>query len=134
MYADSLNVSAKPPKDKLQLFLWWLESLNPKNVGFQLISADFAMPCQCDSSSCGVVLSTMAQIRLDYEPWSVETHHCEHIEWVSRIYNAVGAYPDTQEVDVSIFHSLRLSTTRLEFCSERGYALLTGRSDQHPRG
>jgi hypothetical protein len=91
MYQDSLDPSSSHlPSSALLALQWWLETLLP-NITFSAAKADFMVPHQHDSHSCGIiVLSVISTNLLSHECWSQERADFFRLRWflnLSRCYH-----------------------------------------------
>jgi hypothetical protein len=85
-YGDSLHPNTSPPEEVADLLRWWLKTLRPQILHFDLVPSNFAMPQQADGHSCGViVLCVLANILLGYDSWTQATASCERMEWFLRL-------------------------------------------------
>jgi Ulp1 family protease len=83
VYADSLY--GLPPIDELALVQWWLKSLLSISEDFSVIEPDFVCPRQQDGHSCGIIiLSILASVLLQYEPWIPAHAQAHRMEWFLR--------------------------------------------------
>ncbi|KDR66292.1 hypothetical protein GALMADRAFT_283972, partial [Galerina marginata CBS 339.88] len=120
-YADSLTSHATPPQSTLNVLEWWINQVSPSSSrqpkSFRLIEASFAMAHQQDSFSCGiVVLSTLATILLNYNPWTPETYSAERMEWFLRLSEYLADTEDSGDAanDIGYSHTApKLSNTIL---------------------
>lgn len=104
-YMDSLNPSAAPPAEMLDLLTWYLDSILPESAPntFSFVPLPFSMPRQRDGHSCGVaLLSTLAHIHLGYSPWLYDMAVAERMRWFIRLadglLSASGDGPDDNDV------------------------------------
>ncbi|KAJ7355749.1 hypothetical protein DFH08DRAFT_772956 [Mycena albidolilacea] len=94
-YADSLY--GLPPMEEIALVQWWLKSLLSISEDFSVIEPDFECPRQQDGHSCGIiVLSTLASLLLNYDPWTPELAQSQRMEWFLRLSETSA---DTEEDD-----------------------------------
>lgn len=100
-YMDSLNPSATPSAEMLDLISWYLDSILPASAPhtFSSVPLPFSMPRQRDGHSCGVaVLSMLAHIHLGYPPWLPEIAPAERMRWFIRFTDGLlGASEDEPE-------------------------------------
>ncbi|KAJ6580890.1 hypothetical protein B0H19DRAFT_1112801 [Mycena capillaripes] len=94
-YADSLY--GLPPVEEISLVQWWLKSLLSISEDFSVIEPDFEYPRQRDGHSCGIiVLSTLASLLLNYDPWTPEFAQSQRMEWFLRLSET---FADAEEDD-----------------------------------
>jgi Ulp1 family protease len=94
VYADSLY--GLPPMEEISLVQWWLKSLLSIAEDFSVIKPDFKCPRQQDGHSCGViVLSTLASLLLNYDPWTPMLAESQRMEWFLRLSET---FADAEEV------------------------------------
>jgi Ulp1 family protease len=91
-YSDSRSPSAKLNTGVFDTVQWWLHELRPDLRSNQLerSDAEYNMPTQTDSNSCGVVvLSTLAAHLFGYEPWTQESYASHRMMWFLRLSEAM---------------------------------------------
>jgi hypothetical protein len=88
-YYDSLSPHAHPPHETLDLILWWLASLLPKETQpFPSHPAPWplALPRQYDGFSCGViVLNILGNILIGDQLWTPREGAAHRMEWFLRL-------------------------------------------------
>jgi len=112
-YADSLNTNPTPPTATTSILEWWIDQVLPPSSSrrpFRIVHANFSMPYQRDSFSCGVVvLSTMAAILLNYAPWTPLTYASERMEWFLRMSEYLADIGDIAQVGVVLAVSVKIN-------------------------
>lgn len=89
-YADCLWGDEDPPREDLELIVWWLSGLGIETNLLQRVPFAIALPKQRDSSSCGViVLNLMAALLLHYDLWSQDRAALERLRWFVRLARRV---------------------------------------------
>lgn len=127
-YSDSLAPSAKAPPHVITTLGWWLTALRPDFMGQTLksVTAEYTMPVQSDSFSCGVVvLATLAAHLIHTEPWSQATYAVHRMAWYLRLCQYMQDSPDVSIFDriyrllliydCSILRMMSLRTLRMTF-------------------
>lgn len=96
-YSDSLAPSAKAPPRLITILEWWFAALCPdfEERTLKPVTAEYAMPMQNDSFSCGVVvLATLAAHLIHTEPWSQATYAVHRMAWYLRLCQYMQDSPD----------------------------------------
>ncbi|TFK60394.1 hypothetical protein BDN72DRAFT_779478 [Pluteus cervinus] len=109
-YADSLDGSALPPAQSLQLLEWWYNALLPAAAGgrapFCIVPPSFEVASQKDMFSCGItVLSTLDYVLLQLPPWQHELRNSARMHWFLRLSADMMRLDDDVEDSDSDFKS-----------------------------
>lgn len=107
-YMDSLNPSATPSVEMLDLLTWYLDSILPSSAPHTFSSATlpFSMPRQRDGHSCGVaLLSTLAYVHLGYTPWLPETATAERMRWFIQLTDGLLSTSGDGPEDNTVCHT-----------------------------